>query len=310
MQRARAAAGSRSTYDRRTRRVMAGKPSSSEHRRRQGELLSESWGWSSSPGWRPVQVSGEDRQGFLQALLSQDLGRLAPGRGCLIGLLDRRGHLQMQVLVWGTSGRIILLAPEGGVPRLVDTLESHRVMASVEIRADNESEVWLLSGPGALGALEEIEGVSKDADRPGLACGWSWETDDGNESHVIRTRLTGELDFLIVTPRGSKLTERLPAGWRDHELDGETLEASRIEAGLPGWGAEIDGRRLSQELALDDIVCLSKGCYLGQETVARLTHRGSLRKILAGWRWDPAGANPAGGPVYAEGVEIGRITSA
>jgi folate-binding protein YgfZ len=94
----------------------------------------------------------------------------------------------------------------------------------------------------------------------------------------------------------------------EREIPLQALDHLRLEAGIPMSPNEIDGKRLPQEVDLDDTVSLTKGCFLGQETMARLAHRGQLRKRLTGWILEDE-ISPSSGAVFKDGVEVGEVTS-
>ena len=94
-------------------------------------------------------------------------------------------------------------------------------------------------------------------------------------------------------------------------LAGErTAEARRIEAGLPRFGIDFDESNLPQEAALDDWLSFEKGCYIGQEYVVRLAHRGQVSKRLSGMLVDSESPPTRGTPVFAGKDRVGEITSA
>ncbi len=95
---------------------------------------------------------------------------------------------------------------------------------------------------------------------------------------------------------------------RDVTLEADELERLRIEAAVPAWGKEIDDSILPAEAGLDDThVSFSKGCYPGQEPIARLRHRGHVNRSLRGIDVD---ASSPGDEISYEGKTVGRVTSA
>jgi folate-binding protein YgfZ len=91
-------------------------------------------------------------------------------------------------------------------------------------------------------------------------------------------------------------------------LTGGEYEARRVASGLPLFGVDMDGETLPLEARQKDAISLTKGCYMGQETVSRLTYRGHVNRKLARLRF--AGPAPAAGAAVArDGVEVGRVTS-
>ena len=133
--------------------------------------------------------------------------------------------------------------------------------------------------------------------------------------HVLRSAFCGEQAFELIGPRAAldAAWQRLAAGL--DALDGrvfgdEAYDVLRIEAGMPRFGAEIDEQVMPAEAGVvDRAVSFTKGCYIGQEPVARLHYRGhanrGLRSILLDGTLPEAGAT-----VEVDGREVGRITSA
>jgi tRNA-modifying protein YgfZ len=104
---------------------------------------------------------------------------------------------------------------------------------------------------------------------------------------------------------GDEVLDERPAG---DEVGEEELERWRIEAGIPRWGREIDDRVLPAEAGLDDThISFTKGCYPGQEPIARQRHRGKVNRKLR--VLELAGDAPAGTELLYEGKTVGRITS-
>jgi folate-binding protein YgfZ len=84
----------------------------------------------------------------------------------------------------------------------------------------------------------------------------------------------------------------------------------RVEAGVVRYGVDVDASTLLLEAPLPEAYSLNKGCYLGQEVIARITYRGHVNRKIVGFRLADARVPPAGAPVLVEGKEVGRITSA
>jgi len=84
----------------------------------------------------------------------------------------------------------------------------------------------------------------------------------------------------------------------------------RVEAGVVRYGVDVDASTLLLEAPLPESYSLNKGCYLGQEVIARITYRGHVNRKIVGFRFADARVPPVGAPVLIEGKEVGRITSA
>jgi folate-binding protein YgfZ len=95
------------------------------------------------------------------------------------------------------------------------------------------------------------------------------------------------------------------------EVDAECFEVMRIEAGTPVFGRDITEKNLPQEIGRDDrAINFVKGCYLGQETVARIDALGHVNQVLTGLQFEQSAACPApGASLVAEGKRVGFVTS-
>jgi tRNA-modifying protein YgfZ len=221
-----------------------------------------------------VWVEGPDAARFLQGLLSNDVAGLAPGDATVALLLDERGHIVagMRVRRDADDAFTLVADPDAAEP-LVATLARYHFSEDLELLGPEPAETLVVTAPPPPG----VETV------PGLVPG-TWEV------------LADDVDAALAT---SGLPEAPP----------EVLEALRIERGAPRIGVDTGPRTLVQEAGLEDrAVSFTKGCYLGQETVARAQHRGRVNRVLRGI----ASATPlrAGAEVRAAGRAVGTVTSA
>lgn len=123
---------------------------------------------------------------------------------------------------------------------------------------------------------------------------------------IIRATHTGEEGFDLVGDVSLLKEQLINAGAQP--VSPETFEILRIEAGIPRHGIDMDETNVVLETNLDDAISYTKGCYLGQEIIVRIKHRGHVAKKLTGLRFDaPVEANATVQSV--DGKEIGRITS-
>ena len=127
----------------------------------------------------------------------------------------------------------------------------------------------------------------------------------------MRTEEAGEegYDLWVPTEGLAPLWDRLrDAGARP--VGREAWDVLRVEAGVVRYGIDVDASTLLLEAPLTDAYSLTKGCYVGQEVVARITYRGHVNRQIVGFRFLGARVPAAGAPVLVEGKEVGRITSA
>lgn len=257
-----------------------------------------------------VRVGGSDGAKFLQGLLSNDVTRLQPGDGCRALFLDNKGHVRAVLDVWATDEALLV----GCEPRFVDEvlpdLARYVLAADVQIDdlRDRRVAFALLGG----GADEALEGAGIEAP-PRERFAHRVVTIDGHEVRLARTPDLGPpgVEIQVASAAAEATWKALVAtlAAADPRRVGiAAVEALRIEHGVVRMGHEITGEEFPQELRLDDAVDFEKGCYLGQETVARIHYRGRVNRLLCGLRGDAP--LPVGAELISSERDVGRITSA
>ena len=257
-----------------------------------------------------VVVTGADRVRWLDGMLSNDVARLEPGperSGCPALLLTRKGRIVADPHVLLRPDALWLAVARDAVPAVIATLDRFIVADRVEL--SDGSDAWdrlALEGPAAPSLLESAAGAPPD-----LAAG-----------AVADAQLAG-IPVVVaafgVTPTGRHLFAPAGSGERASAAllaagatlaGAEALEILRIEEGLPRLYAELDDDVLPAEAGLDGSISATKGCYTGQEIVARLASRGRVNHRLVGLVFD-VGVPPSRGDAIRDGTrEVGEITSA
>jgi folate-binding protein YgfZ len=257
-----------------------------------------------------LRTTGRDRVRYLHNMLSNDIKALKPGSGCHAALLNRQGHIETDLYAHMLQEEIWLECPQLSVRHTCDTL-TRFVVGDVVTIEDMTGEWCLLSLQGPL-SLEkagaaihcELKGMSPLENRvvQGLSGRWL----------AVRRDRTGFGGCDIWLP-----PEDAPALWMKFVRDlrvqpvGYTaLDWLRTEAGIPWYGVDMNENSLPMEFRLDSAISMRKGCYRGQEIVARIVHRGHLDRSFAGISVGSPSAPPAGAPVVAAGNRIGQVTSA
>lgn len=233
-------------------------------------------GWIAPRGADLVWFSGADSVRFLNDLISQEIAKMEPGQVRRSLLLGPQGKLDHILWVLRGTDLVGLVTDEGRGPELAATINRYRIRVKVDIEAD-DSPGWV---------------VVDEAD-PG-----SWT---GGPSETVRADISWK-----KTPRTLVVGERpdLPDG------SDEEYELARIASGEPRWGVDVDEGTIPQEAGLVEAgVDFTKGCYLGQELVARIDSRGRVVKRLRILELDEP--VESGSPIVAEdGSEVGAMTSA
>ena len=246
-----------------------------------------------------IDVLGPDGAEYLQGQLTNDVEALGVGEGQYAALLDRKGHMQTDLRVLRVGEAAILLDTE---PQTKDAALRHLTMYSigrdVEVGdAAAERAFISLIGPRAA----EIAGT---APLPEFA-------NEATKLASVDVVAVGTRDGVdILFPAAER--ERVVAALTDAgavEVSPEAVEILRIEAGVPRFGAEMDAGTMPAEASIvDDAVSFTKGCYIGQETVARLHYKGKPNKHLRGLRLSAAAA--PGAALRLGDKEVGTLGGA
>ena len=258
-------------------------------------------------------VVGPEAAEYLQGQLTNDVEGLEPGEGCYAALLDRKGHIRSDMRVLNCSaapfppisGERRTGSPEDGVI-WIDTepeplavvrrhLETYKIGREVEV-VDVTEELAILSLIGPRGA--EIAGAPP---LPEFAC--EPLSVGGLDCVAVGTREGIDLIAFAADARGLRAALRAAGA---AEVSPEAAEIVRIEAGVPRFGAEMDVGTMPAEAGIvKAAVDFEKGCYVGQETVARLHYRGKPNRHLRGLRLSaPA---PTGVPLVLDGKQVGAL---
>jgi folate-binding protein YgfZ len=221
-------------------------------------------------------LRGADAAEFLQGQLTNDIEALEPDAGCYAALLDRKGHMQADMRVLRLSTGDLWLDTE---PETSGVVERHLRMYSIgrEVEIEDVSGEWtLLSVIGP--AANEVSGAGplspehsqRHYVREGVEI-LAVATDLGVDL-LARSNQAGELRDLLAATEAVDVTEA-------------AAEILRVESGRPRFGREMTTATIPQEAGIDDrAVSFTKGCYIGQETVARLHYKGRPNRHLRALR--------------------------
>ncbi|WP_261345598.1 CAF17-like 4Fe-4S cluster assembly/insertion protein YgfZ [Paludisphaera soli] len=255
-------------------------------------------------------VSGPDAAKFLHNVTTNDVKRLATGRGCEAFVTSLQGKTLAYVAIVARSEGFLLRADAGGLDLARAHLQKYGVFDDVTMEDVSATTVeYHVAGPRAAEWLERAGGSAPEAGDPASTATRAGDVD----VLCIRESPTGRPGFTLIAPAADApaLIEMMKNADLA-ELTAEDFEALRIEAGTPVFGREVTEKNLPQEIARDDrAISFVKGCYLGQETVARLDALGHVNKILKGLRFAPGDPTPSlGAALEADGKAVGTVSSA
>jgi aminomethyltransferase len=268
-----------------------------------------------------IRVTGKDRLSFLQNMLSNDVKRLQTGEGVWAALLTRKGTLISDLVVYQLGDALLLeMEPEGLSPSM-ESLTRYLVSEDVTlVDVTGDEALFSVEGPRAAKLLSQ---VLVDLSETRLAeLGVHHFISNRDEERDLRVSAARHgpgtaFDVAVPAQQAAELLVSLldagrpqglrPVGWQVQEI-------RRIEAGIPLLGADMDASHLPLEAGLDDAISFNKGCYIGQEYVVRLAHRGHLNRKLTGLAFSGQTVPNAGDEIRASHDEsaraAGRVTSA
>ncbi len=272
------------------------------------DALTKEAGWVDFFGRTQIEFTGEDRSAFLHNLCTNDIKKLKSGEGCELFITTVRGKILAHGTVFCTPSSLIFETAAGQGELLMSHFDRYLINEDVQLH-DRSSEwcEYLLSGPNAeqvlasLGvpAIPTVEGAHQRLQVAGFK-GW-----------IRRVAWLSESSFLVGTACLHAETLRnclLNAG--GHECSLDSFHVARLEAGYPWFPIDFGEANLPQEVARDDqAISFEKGCYLGQETVARLDAMGHVNKILTLIQMADSVLPAEGSEIMSHGQSVGRITS-
>jgi len=244
-----------------------------------------------------LTVGGTEAAEFLQGQVTNDVEGLPAGSGCYAALLNRKGHLQADMRILRAGEDEFWIDTEGAAgPRLLKHLSMYKVGRDATVEAA-ERRIVSLIGPGAI----EVTG---------LAPGDEYESAEATVAGVTVLAVATNLGLDLIVPEAGAA-----AVIEDLESNGavpvsaEAVEILRVEHGRPRFGHDMTEASMPAEAGIvEQAVNFTKGCYIGQEPVARLHYRGKPNRHLRGLRF--AGPVEAGAPVHLGDRELGAVGTA
>jgi folate-binding protein YgfZ len=258
-----------------------------------------------------LALTGAGAKEFLQGQLTNDTLSLTPGSGLYAAFLTQKGKMQGDVRVLDARPELLLDTERVALQALFNLIRNFSLGYDVQIHKRTlESGLISLIGPASDAVLEEAGAELPEAEPPGA------EVPEAEHSHIGLTvagapvravRTDVGIDLLFGSEhRETVLAAVLGAG--AVPVGEEAAECLRIESGRPRYGIDLDDSVIPQEAGLNErAVSFTKGCYVGQETVARLFYRGKPNRELRGLRSDEQ--LPVGTALSFADREVATVTS-
>jgi folate-binding protein YgfZ len=260
-----------------------------------------------------LAITGPDRGKFLHNLTTNEVKRLAVGRGCEAFVTSPQGKTIGYVIMLVAEDRIWARTDPGGGELILPHLRKYAVFDDVAIDETTADTFEVhLAGPRAAELVERGGGQLPEE----LEYAHRATTLGGNPVRIVRETPAGLPGLTVIgEAQAARLVkDSVQLLGRDVgliEIDAETFEYLRIAAGTPVFGKDVTEKNLPQELGRDArAVSFVKGCYLGQETVARIDALGHVNQVLKGLRLEPGSPVPQPGSLLEQdGKRVGVVTS-
>jgi len=253
-----------------------------------------------------IFMRGRDRAALLHRLSTNDIERLKPGEGTLTVLTTPIGRIIDLLTVHALDDALLIVtSPDQGPPVFGHLRRNIFFNDQVTLEAAGRTHAQMaLYGPKAACLIAELTGAAIDLPLHGITT----TVIAGVRLLIARRKPIGGDSFTLYIPSdgydavyAALLTSATP-------IDSDTLDVLRIEQGYGAFGRELSQEYIPLETGLLDAVSFSKGCYVGQEIIARMESRGRLAKRLCGLQLSQPVTPPA--KLVCDGRDAGDLTSA
>jgi glycine cleavage system T protein len=269
------------------------------------------------------QLIGDDRAKFLHRIISNDIESLSVGQGTYAMLLTHRGKIIADLNIYVLEDAITIDTAPETAENLFSELDKYIIADDIELSdATTETGAIAVHGPKSSELVQSVLNMSDLAALPERhSCVREVDTLFKHPIVCVRINATGEVGYMLYTAaealaslwealmtEGSQFNVQ-PIGWN-------ALESLRIEAGIPRYGTELTDAVIPLEAELEHAIDFEKGCYIGQEIVARMKYRGHPNRLLRGIEIDDRSISQddcelrPGARIFNAGKEVGWVTSA
>ena len=232
-----------------------------------------------------LQLTGSERHTWLQGMVTNDVEKLKPGESCYAAHLNAQGKVVGQMTVFAAEDALWLLVEQVAIENLAAAFDRLIIMEDVQLQnVSVEYSVLGLIGPKASAVLQAT--AAKDY-------------------RLVR----GEMgyDLIVAKSAAAGVSEALSAAGAV-PIDEETWNVLRAESGIPLYGVDVDETTTMPELGQRGI-SYDKGCYIGQEVVARIKYIGHVNRRFVGFVCDGVDIPEVRSAVQVQGKDVGYITT-
>jgi folate-binding protein YgfZ len=237
--------------------------------------------------WGVLRLTGRDNVRLLNSLTTNDATAVEPGRACHSALTTIKGKLVAELYVLRREAELLVLVAQGDRHAVTAAIDKHIIADDVAVEdVSDDYGAVSVEGPKSRDVVWRL--FPGDGQLPGERLEFVDTDYLGTPVTILRGGVSGENGYHLVAPSGGirRLRDYLIQSGRADDAAPAGLAAwnmRRVEAGLPWWGSDVGAEEnFPKECRLDGIVSYEKGCYLGQETLARMHHRGHPNWLLVG----------------------------
>ena len=254
-------------------------------------------------------ITGKDRVSFLNGLLTNDATKLRDSEGQHTALLNNKARVTADLYLYGQPDALLIDTGNAAASKVKEDLDRFVITEDVQIRDATRDLVQItIQGSESGSAIKETLGTSVDDLKP------LQQKTLGPSTLVSRDR-TGQGGYDIILP-----TDEAEAVWQGFLLKSgvsgvkpvgaRALEILRLEAGYPKYGVDVDENTIILEAGYKDAISFTKGCYLGQEVVARASHIGRVNKQLVQLEIETNEPPLSRSKLRSDKIDAGFVTSA
>ncbi len=263
-----------------------------------------------------IVVSGSDRASYLQGLFTNDIAALAAGAGCYSAYLTAQGRMISDVFVYELGDVILLSLPSVDTKNTV-LAKLDQFIFSEDVQLGDVTDAFAqiaVVGPDAPRIVSALLGERMERLAELREHGCLRGTIDGGPAIVTRVMDTGEPGFDLYVEHGRRASlQAALANAGVEDADATTADVLRVEAGVPVFHRDMDEETIPLEAGIESrAISMSKGCYVGQEVIVRVLHRGHGRvaRKLVGLKIDGDVVPADGTAITSANKEAGTVTSA
>ena len=253
-----------------------------------------------------ICLLGADREKFIHGQVTNEVLKLHPAHGTYAFLVNAKGKIQSDLFLYKLPEEILLDFEPGLTQRVIERLERYIIAEDVQI-VDVAPHYGLLSiqGPQAVKILTQSALFNSLPSAPFQSASHSTEHGDLYIMNNPRIKTAG-FDLYIPAAAMETFAARLPIPWAGFDA----FEIARIEHGIPRFGVDMDENNLAPETGLEnEAISYAKGCYIGQEVIARVRTYGRPAKSMRRLQLSGEAPVQSGDKLFKDGKEAGYLTS-